>query len=77
MLERAFTVEPTRYEAAQAWLVHVCTAGTDDKAQQLVDSEKGVTTPLRETATFTISFPDSGTLVVKSLDGTEHSFTKG
>lgn len=35
LIERAFSLEPTRYDAAQAWLTHVCR--TDDGlAQQLV-----------------------------------------
>ncbi|MCE9563001.1 MAG: tetratricopeptide repeat protein [Planctomycetes bacterium] len=34
--ERAFTLEPTRYAAAQEWLVHLCTSGPEEQAQQLV-----------------------------------------
>jgi tetratricopeptide (TPR) repeat protein len=36
LTERAFTLEPTRYEAAKAWLVHLCNASMDDRAQQLL-----------------------------------------
>ncbi len=36
LTERAFALEPTRYEAAKAWLTHLCGVGVDDRAQQLV-----------------------------------------
>ncbi|MBA4187446.1 MAG: hypothetical protein C0467_05445 [Planctomycetaceae bacterium] len=35
--ERAFTVEPTRYAAAQELLVLYCSTGADEKTQQLVN----------------------------------------
>src|SRR5262249_49269652 len=36
LTERAFTLEPTRYDAARAWLAHLCNTGADDRAQKLV-----------------------------------------
>jgi tetratricopeptide (TPR) repeat protein len=37
LTERAFTLDPTRYDAARAWLVRLCTAGPDDRARELVN----------------------------------------
>jgi len=34
--ERAFTIEPTRYDAAKAWLIHLCGADTSGGAQSLL-----------------------------------------
>ncbi|HSQ54417.1 MAG TPA: hypothetical protein VLM40_01630, partial [Gemmata sp.] len=34
--ERAFNLEPTRYDAAQAWLLHLCSEGDDTRTQRLV-----------------------------------------
>ncbi len=34
--ERAFTLEPTRYAAAQEWLAYLCSTGAEEQAQQLV-----------------------------------------
>lgn len=36
LAERAFTIEPTRYDAARAWLVRLCSAG-DARAESLVN----------------------------------------
>ena len=36
MMERAFTLEPTHYEAAQAWLAYLCRSGTEDQPRQLI-----------------------------------------
>jgi tetratricopeptide (TPR) repeat protein len=36
MLERAFALEPTHFEAARAWLVHRCIVGADDRTKELV-----------------------------------------
>jgi len=35
--ERAFALEPTRYAAAQGLLFHLCSTGTDEQAQALVN----------------------------------------
>ncbi len=35
-IERAFILEPTRFEAARAWLLHLCGSGADDRAKELV-----------------------------------------
>jgi tetratricopeptide (TPR) repeat protein len=37
MTERAFAVDPTRYEAARALLVHLCSTGAEDRARRLAD----------------------------------------
>lgn len=37
LTERAFTVDTTRFVAAQEWLAMLCTTGPDDRAQQLVN----------------------------------------
>jgi tetratricopeptide (TPR) repeat protein len=36
MSERAFTLEPTRYDAAKAWLTHLGNAGADERVGTLV-----------------------------------------
>jgi tetratricopeptide (TPR) repeat protein len=36
MTERAFALEPTRYDAAKAWLVHLGNNGPEERAQRLV-----------------------------------------
>src|SRR5204862_6194615 len=36
LTERAFALDPSRYEAAKAWLAHLCAIGGDEKARQLV-----------------------------------------
>jgi cellulose synthase operon protein C len=36
LTERAFVVEPTRFDAARAWLLHLCASGAEERAQQLV-----------------------------------------
>jgi tetratricopeptide (TPR) repeat protein len=36
MTERAFTLEPTRYDAARAWLLHLCATGAEERSRQLV-----------------------------------------
>jgi tetratricopeptide (TPR) repeat protein len=35
LIERAFILEPTRFEAARAWLLQLCSIGADDRAQAL------------------------------------------
>jgi tetratricopeptide (TPR) repeat protein len=37
MTERAFILEPTRYDATRAWLQHLCATGDDTRSQQLVN----------------------------------------
>lgn len=36
LIERAFQIEPTRFEAARGWLIHLCGIGADDRASELV-----------------------------------------
>ena len=36
LIERAFQLEPTRFEAARAWLIHLCGIGADERATELV-----------------------------------------
>lgn len=36
MIERAFTLEPTHFDAARTWLGHLCGIGADDRARELV-----------------------------------------
>jgi tetratricopeptide (TPR) repeat protein len=36
LTERAFVLEPTRYESARAWLVYLCQTGATDRAAKLV-----------------------------------------
>lgn len=36
LIERAFTLEPTRFEAAKAWLMYLCRTNADERARQLV-----------------------------------------
>ena len=36
LTERAFTLDPTRYEAAEAWLEYLCRTGTDNRPRQLI-----------------------------------------
>ena len=36
LIERAFTLEPTNFDAARAWLGHLCGSGADERARELV-----------------------------------------
>lgn len=36
LTERAFTLDPTRYEAAEAWLGYLCRTSADDRPRQLI-----------------------------------------
>ncbi|HVL11775.1 MAG TPA: tetratricopeptide repeat protein, partial [Gemmata sp.] len=36
LAERAFTIEPTRFEAARGWLTRLCASGEDERTRQLV-----------------------------------------
>ena len=36
LIERAFILEPTRFEAARAWLIQLCGMGADERAKELL-----------------------------------------